>query len=126
MDQLTGQQLYNIVREIVGRPDAHAWDECTQGNRDLHDKVAVAVNVHFNTRNMLQKKVLTHLLIGLRAEVQHMGCDEEEVGGITDEERQNLTKMLYEMSGEEWDGVVCEEFSLSSLCQLALSWVGGV
>lgn len=75
----------------------------------------------------LQKKVLTHLLKGLRAEVQHTSCTEEAVSGLSDQERIDLTEALYKMWGEieDWDGTASDEFSLSSLCRLALTWVGG-
>lgn len=69
---------------------------------------------------------MIHLLNTLHEEVQHMGCDEESIPGLSDEERLELTKAVYAMGEdlEEWDGKGSNEFSTSTLCDLALTWLG--
>jgi len=76
--------------------------------------------------NELQKKILVHLLNELYEHVRHETCDESEVSSLSAGERKTLTRMLYEQWDEldEWDGRANREFGTSSLCHLALSWLG--
>jgi hypothetical protein len=114
---LTGEMIFHSL------PHAEEWDELQEATRMMYNASAMVLNQRLDARSTLQKKVLTYLLKGLRAEVQDMSCDEFSISGLTAQERLDLTEALYTMSGEEWDEVASDEFSLSSLCQLALTWV---
>ena len=114
----TGREIFEALTA------ERKWGDLQDSTRAAFDACAVKINGQLDTRNMLQKKVLMHLVIGFRAEIQHMSCDEEEIGGLSDYERMALTRELSAMDGEEWDGTASDKFSLSSLCELALSWVG--
>lgn len=77
--------------------------------------------------NELQRKVLVFLLKELREYVREMSCDEDEVPGLSHEDRRNLTMMLwaYWDALEEWDGEAYSVFGLSSLTSLAQYWLTG-
>src|SRR3954447_14881397 len=71
-----------------------------------------------------QKKVLAFLLRECHEAWFDSSCDEGEVGGLTLEEREILTRELYRKWGEEdeYQGPNTE-FSISSLCDLAQDWL---
>lgn len=118
--KLTGQMIFESL------PHGKDWQDLLETSRETFDASAGTLNQQLEAGDMLQKKVLMYLLKGLRQELQQTPCAEGAVSGLTDQERVDLTEALYKMWGEidDWDGTASDEFSLSSLCRLALTWVG--
>lgn len=128
--------IHNILSSLLHEDDPIEAIYTIARQQQFHESYQTALEMLYAVRHRLeaetkeelttlQKKVLTHLLKDLRQEIQHTPCAEEAVSGLTDQERMDLTEALYKMWGEidDWDGTASDEFSLSSLCRLALTWV---
>ena len=76
--------------------------------------------------NELQKKVLLFLLKTLDG-IDWGGCDETAVTGLADEDRRNLTMMLWSHWDliEEWDGEANKVFGIGAMIDLAQYWITG-